>query len=147
MEIIKQKIKNLISLGYSQEEILNMIKSLPALLGYSIENIKQKIEDLMSLGYSKEEVINMTKTLPALFSLNIENIKNKIYFYREIGLDFIITEKTKNLMQSVELSYARYNYLQNNNLEMRGYSFLFQGEKKFKKQFGVSNQELLLMYP
>ena len=147
IENIKRKLKDIESLGYTKEETIKMTSLLPALISYSTENIKQKIDDIMSLGYSKEEVIKMTITLPALFGYSIENITKKINFYKEIGLDFIITNYTKNLMQSVELSYARYNYFKNDNNEITSYSYLFCNEKRFKKQFGITKQELLQMYP
>lgn len=54
-------------LGYSQEEVIKMIKTLPSICGLSIKNIKEKIEEMKKLGYSQEEVIKMTKTLPSIY--------------------------------------------------------------------------------
>ena len=89
----------------------------------------------------------MTLELPALFGYSIENIANKINYYREIGFEFYVIEYPKFLMQSVELSYARYNYFKNNNIEIKNHRYLFYGESIFKKQFSVTKQELLQMYP
>ena len=51
-------------------------------------------------------------------------------------------------MQSVELSYARYYYFQNNNdVKTKNFRYLFCEEKIFKEQFGISKEELLLLYP
>ena len=74
----------------------------------------------------------MILELPSLFGLSFENISNKINYYREIGFDFYATEYPKNLMQSVELSYARYNYFKNNNIEIKNYVYIFYGEKNLK---------------
>src|SRR5574344_1465820 len=62
-----------------------MIKSLPSIFGYSIENIKQKIDDIEALGYSRENVIKMTKSLPTIFGLSIENMKQKIDDIGKLG--------------------------------------------------------------
>ena len=43
IENIKQKITDMIELGYTREEVIKMTKSFPAIYSYSIENIKQKI--------------------------------------------------------------------------------------------------------
>ena len=59
VENMKQKIEDMKELGYSQEEIIKMTKSFPAIYNCSIENIKQKIEDMIVLGYNKEEVIRL----------------------------------------------------------------------------------------
>ena len=36
-----------------------MIKKLPVIFSFSIENIKQKIDDIIKLGYTKEELLKM----------------------------------------------------------------------------------------
>ena len=148
IENIKQKIDDLISLGYSCEDVIKMTKTLPTLFGLSIENIKQKIEDLISLGYSKNDVIKMTKTLPTLFGLSIENIKQKIEFYKEINLEFIMVCDTKNLMQSIDLTYARYVFFKDKGIEINknNYKKLFFDAKRFKKQYGIDKSTLLEKY-
>ncbi len=148
IENIKQKIEDLISLGYSREDVIKMTKTLPALYGYSIENIKQKIEDLISLGYSRDDVIKMTKQLPALYGYTIENIKLKVEFYKRINLGFIMVCDTKRLMQSIDLTYARYMFFKNQGLEItkENYTKLFYGAKNFEKQYGVDKSTLLEKY-
>ena len=148
IENIKQKIEDLISLGYSRADVIKMTKLLPALYSYSIENIKQKIEDLISLGYSHENVIKMTKSLPSLYSYSIENIKQKIIFLREIQLDFIAIEDTKQLMQSIDLTYARYMFFKDKGIEVTrdNYRRLFYDAKQFEKQYGIDKSSLLEQY-
>ena len=148
LENIKQKIEDVKKLGYSKEEVIKMTKSLPAIYGLSIDNIKQKIEDMEKLGYSKEEVIKMTKNLPAIYSLNIDNIKQKIDFYDSIGLHELAINDTKQLMQSVSLSYARYMFYKEKSIEItdRSYKKLFIGKKRFEKAYGITKEELLEKY-
>ena len=82
---IERNYNYLLTLGYSQEEVIKMTKSLPAIYSYSIENIQQKIEDLKKLGYSQEEIIKMTKSLPAIYGYSIENIQQKIEELKKLG--------------------------------------------------------------
>ena len=83
-----------------------------SLLPFFKENNKLSLE-LYSLEsyitlYSFENVIAMTKVLPCLYTFSIENISEKVSFYRSIGLGQIPIVKPVYLMQSVDLSYARY---------------------------------------
>ena len=82
---VKENYDFLVSLGYSQEDVIKMTKSSPSIYNYSIENIKQKIEDMEKLGYSQEDVIKMTKSLPTIYGLSIDNIKQKIEDMEELG--------------------------------------------------------------
>ncbi len=55
----------------------------------------------------------------------------------------------KYLMQSVNLTYARYRYLteeENIDVSPSNARILFIGSKPFKKRFGFSNAELLEKY-
>ena len=153
-EILANNIKKvfllLISLGYTKEEVIKMTKVLPSLYGYSEQKIINKIDFLISLGYTKEEVIKMTKALPSLYGLSEENIREKIEYLKKIGLGFVIMDDTKKLMQSVKLTYARYEFFKNERNELiteDNYNKLFYGEKQFKKQYGIDKKTILERYP
>ena len=148
IDTLKQKIEDMEKLGYSKEEVIKMTKSHPAIYSYSIDNIKQKIEDMEKLGYSKEEVIKMTKSLPTIYGLSIDNIKQKIDFYDSIGLHELAINDTKQLMQSVSLSYARYMFYKEKNIEItdKSYNKLFINQKQFQKAYGITKEELLEKY-
>ncbi len=148
IENMKQKIEDIISLGYTKEEVVKMTKTLPAIYGYSIENMRQKIEDIISLGYTKEEVIKMTKILPSIYGLSIENMKQKIDFYDSIDMHELAVINPKQLMQSVNLSYARYSFYKDRgiDIDMNNYGKLFVGQKNFEKTYGITKKELLEKY-
>ena len=80
--------------------------------------------------------------------LSSENIKNKIEFYNSIGMKEILLKSPKYFMQSVELSYARYMFFREKNdiIDSSNYIKLFTSNKRFEKQFGVKNEELLEKY-
>ena len=148
IENIKQKVEDIISLGYTKEEVIKMTNTLPSIYSLGIENMKQKIEDIISLGYTKEEVIKMTNTLPAIYSYSIENMRQKIEYLKVIGLEYIAINDSKKLMQSVDLTYARYEFLKEKGIEvtLENYRKIFCGNKIFEKQYGITKQEILDKY-
>ena len=148
IENMKQKIVDIMELGYTKEEVIKMTKTLPAIYSYSIENMKRKITDIMDLGYTKEEVIKMTKALPSIYGLSIENIKQKIDFYNLIDMHELAVIDAKMLMQSINLSYARYSFYIDLgiNIDMNNYRKLFMGQKQFEKTYGITKKELLERY-
>ena len=148
IENMKQKIVDIMCLGYTKEEVIKMTKALPAIYSYSIENMKRKITDIMELGYTKEEVIKMTKALPSIYGLSIENIKQKIDFYNLIDMHELAVIDAKMLMQSINLSYARYSFYIDLgiNIDMNNYRKLFINQKQFEKTYGITKEELLKRY-
>ena len=147
-ENMKQKIEDMIALGYTEEEVIKMTKSFTSIYSLSKKNIKQKIEDMIALGYTKEEVIKMTKSLPTIYGLSIENMKQKIDFYDSIGLHELLVVDAKQLMQSTVLSYARYMFYKDKGItiDMNNYRKLFINNKSFEKAYGITKEELLKKY-
>ena len=141
----------LCNLGYTNEESKEILSTYP-LNTYKPETLKKRIEEINmymeKLGYSKEEVIKMTKSLPAIYGLSIDNIKQKIDFYDSIGLHELAINDTKQLMQSVSLSYARYMFYKEKSIEItdRSYKKLFIDQKRFEKAYGITKEELLEKY-
>ena len=92
--------------------------------------------------------VKITLNLPQLYTLSIENIKEKIEFYREIGIEDIVLTNTKQLIQSIDLSYARYKFYESIGLtiDMTNYQKLFIGQKHFQQIYKLSNQELKELY-
>ena len=145
---MQQKIADMESLGYSKEDVIKMTKTQPPICSYSIENMQQKIADMEAVGYSKEDVIKMTKSLPSIYSDSIENMKQKIEFYDSIDMHDLAIVDPKILMQSVDLSYARYEFLKSKGImvDMSNYGKLFTNNKRFEKTYGVTKQEILEKY-
>ena len=141
----------LCNFGYTKEESKEILNTYP-LNACKPETLKKKIEEINmymeKLGYSKEEVIKMTKSLPAIYGYSIDNIKQKIDFYDSIGLHELAINDTKKLMQSVSLSYARYMFYKEKNIEItdKSYNKLFINQKQFQKAYGITKEELLEKY-
>ena len=141
----------LCNFGYTKEESKEILNTYP-LNTCKPETLKKKIEEINmymeKLGYSKEEVIKMTKSLPTIYGLSIDNIKQKIDFYDSIGLHELAINDTKKLMQSVSLSYARYMFYKEKDIEItdKSYNKLFINQKQFQKAYGITKEELLEKY-
>ena len=145
-------IKDLmLSYGYSEEDIDGIIASY-SLAKLSPETLEKKIKEnyefLLRLGYSKEDVIKMTKSLPTIYGYSIDNMRQKIEFYDSIDMHDLAIVDPQRLMQSVDLSYARYEFLKSKGImvDMSNYGKLFTSNKKFEKTYGVTKQEILEKY-
>lgn len=147
VEKLNKRIEQLKSIGYSKEDVILILKSCPSLFSYDINIIKEKIALIMECGYKKEEAFIMIKNLPQLAVSSLDSIKNKFDYYNSIGLHNYFVKDTKKLIQSVELSYARYEYLKEVKLQEKLDYCLFLSGNRFEKKFGISNDLLIKLYP
>lgn len=146
---IKEKMEEIEKIGYTKEEVIKITKSIPKIYALKIEGMKRKFMFLQSLNYTKEEVIKMTTILPALYEISSENAKEKIVFYESIGLRNMIIRDTRQLLQGIDLTYARYQLLKQKGIiiDMTNYRLLFLTQDKFEKRYGATKKELLELYP
>lgn len=145
---IEMLFNKLLKLGFLKKDILNMTINFPNIYGLSIINIENKLKNIINLDYTKDEAITMIKNFPQLLGLNILNISEKISFYKELGIHKIFVEKTRCLMQSIYLSYARYCFYKENNviIDRNNINKLFIREKQFYNTYKLTNKELLEKY-
>ena len=148
MSNINKKIEDMEGLGYRKDEILDMTKRFPEIYSYKIKSMKEKIEFMESLGYNQSQVLKMAKDLPTIYGLSKDNIKQKIEFYDSLGLHEIFVDNPQYLMQSVALSYARYMFFKEKDIEIDTSNCrrLFVGEKVFKYNYGGEKEKLLKKY-
>lgn len=104
---------------------------------------------MKGLGYTDNQVIDITISLPAIFGLSDKNLLDKIRYYKEIGLSDLIIIKPQILIQSIELSYARYEYMKTKNIviNINKCSNLFAGQSIFVSSYGINNDDIKIMYP
>ena len=90
----------------------------------------------------------MTKDLPAIYGYSKKNMKQKKDFYDSIGLHELVSVDPKQLIQSVNLSYARYCFYKDKgiDIDMNNYRKLFVREDQFEKSNGITKQELIEKY-
>ena len=146
---IKQKFNYFLSKGYPFNSIKVMFKQMPSLMGRRVECFDEKIELLNTYGYSIEEIMHITLSLPTIFCYSTELIKNKIEFYKDLNLENMIIGKPTNLMQSIEVTYARIKLLKTKGftLNNRNYRVLFIDNTKFEKKYHINKKDLLSKYP
>ena len=145
---LKQKIEDIENLGYKKEEVIYMTVIYPKILELNIDTLKNKINTLIDLKYSLEEIRKITICYPALFGLKIDNIKQKIVFYQDIDISEFILYDSKQLMQSVDLSYARYMFYKEKDIEINNsnYRKLFTCQRLFFNSYGVTNEYIKEKY-
>ena len=78
----------------------------------------------------------------------METIIQKLDFYNSIGLDEFLVSNANRLIQSVNLSYARYMFYKERGIyiDNSNYRLLFIGQDEFFRRYKISNKELVLMY-
>ena len=125
-----------------------MVSIHPQLLSYKITVNKEKYESLINEGFLEEEALFIFYNMRSLFSGNFNKHLEKIRFLREIGLENVIFRTPKNLIQSNELTYARYCFLTSIGAEISADNFskLFYDNEWFEKKYGKSRDQLLNMY-
>ena len=99
-ETITCRLADLRGLGFTDP--VKMITTMPAILGYAIDNIRGKISDLRGLGFT--DPVKMITSSPAILGLAIDNIRGKISDLR--GLGFTDPVKMITSLPAI-LGYAR----------------------------------------
>lgn len=134
--------------GYTNEDILKIGKRTPQIFTENVKNLNDKFYFLLEHGYKKEDIVKMTNKLSSIFSYSLDNLQNKIDFFDFINAHELPVIKPNILMQSSKVSYARYYYFidKNINFEVNNYRKLFISENQFKRAYGISTEELIKIY-
>lgn len=144
----KKRIEDIASLGLSYEEVIKIISSKPQVFSCNIEKIEEKINLFLNKDYSKDEIISCIKKYPGILTFPKETIEKKINLYINLNMKDYVIINPMSLMQSNELTYARYMFLKNNpKKEYNNTKTLFLAQDYFIKKYGLSTEELLLKYP
>lgn len=136
------------TLGYKPEQIIYITTVYPEYYTLSNELIINRLNNLCNLGLDKNIVKIVFYKFPQIVSLKEDNINNKYELLSKLNMLNIFIEKPKYLMQSLNLTSIRYDYLINKGIKVDNtcYKKLFLSSKKFKRSYGVTNEELLNLY-
>ena len=136
------------TLGYKLEQIIYITTVYPEYYTLNNELIINRLNNLCNLGLDKNIVKIVFYKFPQIISLKEDNINSKYELLSKLNMLNIFIEKPKYLMQSLNLTTIRYNYLINKGIKVDNtcYKKLFLSSKKFKKSYGVTNEELLNLY-
>jgi len=146
---IERKYKYLSDyLDYTKKEIIEITSKFPEYYTLSLNTIKTRIDNLIKLGFDKNIVKTIFYNYPQIISFKEDTLNKKYNYYLNLNMIDIFRKKPEYLMQNIELTDARYRYLINKGLEINknNYGKLFVSDKRFKKNYGISNYELLKEY-
>ena len=82
-------IDDMVSLGYTKEQVIKMTERVPTIFCHDISYIIQKVSDLESLGYTREQIIKMTLICPSIYTQSTENIEKKL---KTLGYTVFVTK-------------------------------------------------------
>lgn len=141
---LNEKIDFLKTFGFSIDDIKKILLRFPQVLSMPKEHIEEKLVLLEKLGITKEETIAIVVGCPSLLGSKLSNIEEKFLFLEEVGLKDAVVKHPMFLIQSNSLTRARMNYLSDRpNIKVHKY---FMGSQDFRREFGISNEELLQNY-
>lgn len=135
------------SLGYKEEQIILLTTRFPEIYSMSITTIQERLNLLTTLGFHPSIVKIMFYNFPQIISFTQELIQEKYDYYNSLNMLDIFIKDPKYLMQSIELTESRRQYLTSRNIEVSNYKKLFVSNKRFKKNYGVTNEDVLRDYP
>ena len=110
-----------------------------------MSKINDRFNNLLTFGFKVEDARGIVLEFPVILGSTIENTNDKLNLYKEFGILNVIVKVPKYLIQSVELSFARYYYLNSIGIEINEENafLLFINESVFKKRFKISKADLL----
>jgi len=138
----------MVEIGHERKDVLEITRKLPTIYNLSKETLNKRIEDMISFGYRKEDILKMISVFPGIYTYSFENLEQKINYMKEIGIEQTLITHPGNLIQSVELTYARYEYFKDNGIEIDSNNFLrlFNKVRQFEQTYKITKEELLEKY-
>lgn len=143
LDNIKTKMQDLEKIGFTHKEVVNMLATAPTLFSNSKETIIAKIAVLNNF-FSEEETKRIILDFPQIFNFSVGYLLEKMNIYKKNGVIDLISSVPKRLMQSTELTLARFELLNNLNVPLEVVpKNLFACQKDFVRKFGFTNEETL----
>lgn len=136
-------------LGFTEEEKKFIISKNTSSLTTEIEVLLDKKAKLQEYGFTDEEACYIIYSYPDYFSMGLANIEDKLAAMKESDTLENLLEHPKNLIQSAELTRARYQYIlsvDRNLLKGSYWRLIYSGEKLFYNRFKCYNEEVVLKY-
>lgn len=109
--VLEGGFKNLLDLGFSDEESGYILSIAPSIITMSYDNLLYKMKVPLYVNCSEEDVHSMVVKFPGYLTQSSNNLHDKFEVYARYGLLNYILMKPKNIIQSAELVYLRAEYL------------------------------------
>lgn len=146
---LQDKINAIISVGLFREQVIKITSISSSVLTYDINSVQKKIHIFKKYGYTDEQIVNILTNHSSILGSSEENINNKLDFYLSIGLFKVVYLDPKQLIQSVDLTYARYKFYDELDLAVSfdNYKLLFLSRQHFNQKYNITSEKLIEMYP
>ena len=137
----------------TEEDVLYMMYRFPTMIGYSIEDKIGKmikyLEDEANLGF--EQTSSIVRTFPAIFGYSVERTRSQIQILENNNKVDAMIEHPMRLMYSPELIHALIEFAkqkhETNNLDDVKNTNIFLTNKRMKKRYNVTHEELKERFP
>ena len=142
---IASAVKSIIALGFSLEEVRNMVVLVPSILGMP-NRVCEVITGLEKYGLSNQEAREMAIGAPMILSYKLSRTCHGIDVLRFCGLN--LSKHALKLICAPELLRARARYMFDNDCdESEMASYLAAANDVFAKKFEIAREELIALDP
>ncbi len=140
-QVLYEFSKNFKKLGFDEDGMRSAMENSLVVIAIDYKTLKKK-KDILVNYYDEKKALDILLRFPAYFTMSENSINEKLYvaFFTN-SLDYIYNNP-KNLMQSAELTLARFYYFCG-SCSSRA---LFLGEKEFIRHYKITNKEVLEKY-
>ena len=136
LDQLVDKFDNLIRMGFSKNEIVNIIKKNPYILLFPCDIIRDNHKYLLEYGFG-----NYSITLcPLLLSYNCLEIENRIKYYKKIKLFDTILDNPCYLLFNLDFIRIRYNFIIKKNGNLND---LFVDDILFYNKYNITRDKLI----
>ena len=153
---LNPKVEWLKEQGIAEGNIGKIITASSQILGLSIEaNLKPKVEWLKEQGIAEGNIGKIITAFPNILGFSIKRLEEQIEVLKNFNVDTtdLLTNYPRHLMNSVQTIYAKMMFVQNkmsfgeeDTIEKK-LKILKMPWTNFKKQYGISKEDLFAMYP
>lgn len=147
-EYVEYKFSEMEELGFMKEEIIRMICFSPMSVKTDRQEFINTFEFLEEFSVEKEDMTRIISYIPSILKPDKKELHEKLRVIIRSGLYREFLNNPTSLIQSAELTKARVDYFDNEGIRLTGTTrpHVFMSGEKFKRQYGVSNEQILATY-
>lgn len=106
---------NLVNLGFTDEQVVEIQQKLPVLFKLSLEKLQAIFICFLESGFTKEQTIKVLVQVPAILKENPQEINKQIKLYKELlgkKTSALLAAHPDKILKGFNNTYARFVYLQ-----------------------------------
>ena len=84
-ENVKNRVKELINIGFNKLEAYKMIKNYPYIIELSFQKIINKFNYLKELGFSHDNIVDIMSNKTDIISIDNTSLRKRINYFTEYG--------------------------------------------------------------